>query len=225
MQRMAIVHTNLALVTPLGELSKEMLPEVEIVHIIDDDLLRYARRTGVDSHLTRRMCTYFQQAHDAGVDLILSACSSVGETVDIARQLVPTPILKIDEPMAYQAVERSGTVAVLATVESTLHPTCRLLERTAREAGKEIEVLRFLNDGALDYLVGGDVEKHDEMVTHIAEEAARQADVLLFAQGSMARLAPTLQKRLGKPVLSSPRAALAEAERLLVVAAEGKVRS
>lgn len=215
MQRVAVVHTNLSLIGPLSDLGNELLPGVELTHIVDDGLLPYARATGVDSYLIRRMCTYLEQASDAGVDLILSSCSSVGETIDVARKLVPTPILKIDEPMATQAIERGGVIAVLATVESTLHPTSRLLVRMAEESGRDIEVRRFLNDGALDHLLAGDAERHDEMVTSIAQEAAEEADVLVFAQGSMARLAPRLERELGKPVLSSPRSAMLEAARRL----------
>lgn len=215
MKSMVIVHTNLSLIGPLGDLATEFLPHAEITHIVDDSLLRHARAVGVDAYLVRRMCTYFEQASDSGADLILNACSSVGDTVDIAQQLIRTPILRIDEPMALDAVERGGVLAVLATVESTLHPTCRLLEAKGRELGRDVEVRRYLNDGALDYLIRGDTERHDAMVTEIAEEAAKEADIILFAQGSMARLGPSLERKLGIPVLTSPRSAMEEAARRL----------
>lgn len=215
MKMMTIVHTNMSLVGPLGDLATEILRGVGITHIVDDSLLRHARQVGVDAYLVRRMCTYFEQANDGGADLILSACSSVGDTVEIAQRLVPTPILRIDEPMAIEAVGRGGVIAVLATVESTLHPTCRLLEIKAREIGRDVEIRQYLNEGALDFLIQGDMERHDSMVTEIAEEAARDADVILFAQGSMARLGPALEQTLGKPVLTSPKSAVQEAARRL----------
>lgn len=98
MPRLGIVHTSFALVEPLGALARTMLPETELVNIVDDTLLTYVREHGVDEKLTRRMCLCFKGAVEAGADLILSACSSVGETVDVARTKIEVPILKIDEP-------------------------------------------------------------------------------------------------------------------------------
>src|SRR5436309_8451930 len=99
MPRLGIVHTSFALVEPLGALAREMLPGTAVVNIVDDTLLSYAREHGVDEQLARRMRRYFEAAEDAGVEMILNACSSVGETVDAARAQIGVPIVKIDEPM------------------------------------------------------------------------------------------------------------------------------
>lgn len=208
MSKVAIVHTNLSLIEPLGALAQRILPGVEVDHIVDDGLLRYARKRGVDEKLTQRMCAYFRLADEGGAEIILSACSSVGATVDVARKMLDTPILKIDEPMVEEAVERGGTIAVLATVSSTLHPTCQLIERVAKERRKEVTVKPYLHDGALDMLLRGDAEAHDTVVMKAAHEAAKDADVVLFAQGSMARLASRLKGGLAKPLLTSPESAM-----------------
>src|SRR5262245_40041614 len=144
MPRLGIVHTSFALVEPLGALARKLLPGTEIVNIVDDTLLPYARDHGVDEKLTRRLCHYFQSAVEAGADVILSACSSVGETVDVARTRIEVPILKIDEPMAEAAVAAGQRIAVLATVASTLGPTCRLLQAKADQLARSIELTPHL---------------------------------------------------------------------------------
>jgi glutamate racemase len=203
-----IVHTSFALVEPLKALAAEMLPGVRVVNIVDDTLLAYAREHGVDEKLTRRMCLFFQSAAEADADLILSACSTVGETVDAARPKIRVPILKIDEPMAEAAVASGRKIAVLATVASTLGPTCRLLEAKAAEAGARIELTPRLCEGAFDLLLAGRTEEHDRRVAEAVLEAEPNHDVILFAQASMARLVPALQGRIATPLLSSPAPAM-----------------
>jgi len=216
MARLGIIHTSFALVEPLNTLAKEMLPEsVDIVNVVDDTLLSYARQHGVDSKLKRRMYTYFQSAVWAGADVILNACSSVGETVDAARELIDVPILKIDEPMAEAAVAAGKRVAVHATVASTLGPTVRLLRAKAKEAGKEIEISERLCDGAFDLLVCGQTEQHDEAVSKDVLESAADHDVIVFAQASMARLVPMLEGKVSVPLLSSPKLAMGRLNEML----------
>lgn len=215
MPRLGIVHTSFALVEPLGALAREMLPGATVVNIVDDTLLSYAREHGVDDSLTRRMGLFFQGAVEAGADVILNACSTVGETVDAHRERITVPILKIDEAMAEQAVAAGRKIAVLATVASTLGPTCRLLEAKAQSAGTNVELSPRLCDGAFDLLLAGNTEAHDRMVADAVHTAALENDVIVFAQASMARLVAPLEKEIRVPLLSSPALALARVAEML----------
>src|SRR4051812_21214038 len=120
---LGIIHTSFALVDLLNDLVKQRLPDAKVVNIVDDTLLSYARRNGVDDVLRRRMKGYFGSAVDAGADIILNACSTVGETVDHVRNSISVPILKIDEAMAEKAVSLGRRIGIFATVSSTLGPT------------------------------------------------------------------------------------------------------
>jgi Asp/Glu/hydantoin racemase len=215
MPRLAIVHTSFALVEMLGALAREMLPQTTVVNIVDDTLLADAREHGVDESLTRRICRYFQGAEEAGADVILNACSTVGEPVDAARRQIRVPILKIDEPMAEAAVATGRRIAVLATVSSTLGPTCRLLEAKAREAGTTVELTPKLCEGAFELLQSGRAAEHDQRVTDAVRDAERDHDVIVFAQASMSRLVPDLEGRVGRPLLASPRLAMQRVAGLL----------
>ncbi len=221
MPMLSIVHTTFASVEPLNTVAQEALPGVYVMNIVDDDLVRYVQRVGVDARLTRRLFYCFVSAVEAGADVILSACSSVGEAVDVARRAISVPILKIDEPMAEEAVTRGHRIAVVATTKSTLDPTCRLLENKARERQADIVIVRRLCEGAFDLLLAGKLEEHDRVVTDVTLEAAKSNDVVLFAQASMVRLVPTLQKRIDVPLMSSPRPAMSRLQQMLAARAGG----
>lgn len=94
-------------------------------------------------------------------------------------------------------------IGIVATVATTLDPTERLILRKAHECGKRVATGRYLVDGAFDALMSGRADSHDAMVRTEIERAARESDVVVLAQGSMARLVPQLSVRA--PVLASPR--------------------
>jgi hypothetical protein len=80
-----------------------------------------------------------------------------------------------------------------------------LILRRAEAAGKKIELMSRLCEGAFDALMSGDAAKHDAMVATALKELSQQVDVIVLAQASMARVVDTLSaadKRV--PILASP---------------------
>lgn len=213
MKTLAIVHTSFALVDMFGHLAKEILPGVKIVNIVDDDLLPYAREHGIDDRLRSRMLQYFNSAVGAGADLILNACSTVGETVEAVRDEVSVDVVKVDEPMAEEAVRLGERVGILATVESTLGPTERLIAAKAAAVGREVRLDKQLCKGAFEKLIAGDKEGHDAIVTERAVATAKDYDVIVLAQASMSRLGQPLTEKTGVQVLTSPELAFRDLAR------------
>ncbi len=206
--KVVLIHTSPVSLNDLKALFKEIVPEVEMVNIIDDSLLEEVKKNGhVTPAIIRRMCTYVQAADSLHPDLIFNQCSSVGEAFDIARSQVSCKTLKIDEAMAEKAVELGERIGVVATVASTVAPSCRLVEKKAKKAGKNVTVTRYLVDGALDILMSGDVDKHNELVISAIRKAEKENDVVVLAQGSMTAILPLLGDT-SKPVLTSPRLAV-----------------
>jgi Asp/Glu/hydantoin racemase len=209
MRSVAVLHTSLVFVTVepvISDLLAELLPGVRIIHFIDSDVLaQVGRDTYVTPASAGRMVHLAQAAEAAGVDMIFSACSSLGPATDQARLVVETPIIKIDDAMAAEAVSLGTRIGVLATVPTTLGPSCDLVAFHAREVGKEVEVVQKLAAGAFDKLMAGDREGHDQIVSAAAAELAQDVDLIVCAQASMWRLAGALGAETGKPVLSSPR--------------------
>jgi Asp/Glu/hydantoin racemase len=206
MKTVYAIHTGFALVEPLKPLFAELLPAVRVVTLVDDSLLADVRAAGhLTPAVTRRLTGYGILAAASGADAIFNCCSSVGEAADLLARMVEIPVVKIDDRMARAAVEAGSRIGVLATVPTTLDPTERLIQRKAAEAGREVELRRYMVDGAFDALMGGDAAQHDALVLQAIEGAAADNDVVALAQGSMARLASRLPASIRIPVLSSPR--------------------
>jgi Asp/Glu/hydantoin racemase len=206
MKTVYAIHTGPVLVDVLKNLFPEILPDVRLVNVVDDSLLADVRSAGaLTPAVSRRIVEYGLIAASSGADAILNCCSSVGEAADVLGKLVNIPVVKIDDRMALRAVELGSRIAVMATLATTLDPTERLILRKAAESGREIHTKRYLADSAFDALIAGDTNRHDELVRTTIQQAMDENDVVVLAQGSMARLAPLVQGYSSVPVLSSPR--------------------
>lgn len=216
MKKIVMIHTSPVSLNDLKALVKEKMPDVELVNMIDDSLLEEVKSNGgITPFIISRMMTYVQTANQMKPDLIFNQCSSVGEAFDIAKKGTSVPTLKIDEAMAEKAVSLGTKIAVIATVASTMKPSCNLVRTKAKEAGKEVEVKEYLVNGALDILMKeNNVEKHNQLVLQEIEKAQKECDVIVLAQGSMTAILPYLKDTV-KPVLTSPELAIERAKEML----------
>lgn len=221
MPTLALVHTVASLVPVFERLAHEIVPDVETFNIVDESLLRTTIREGRLSPATaRRLAGYVASAEAAGADAVLVTCSSVGAAVEAARPLTGVPVLRVDEPMADEAVavagRARGRIGVLGTLRTTLEPTADLVRSRATAAGSSVEVVERLAEGAFEALNAGGTETHDRLVTDALEALAGDVDVVVLAQASMARVVDALAPgTVSVPVLSSPRLALERAARVL----------
>lgn len=208
-KKIAILHTSFVFVSVepvINDLIAELIPDAEVVHFVDSDVLAtVVREQGISSNSEARMTHLAQAAEAAGADIIFSACSSLGPALDVAARSVHTPVVKIDDAMAMRAAREGTRIGVLATVPTTLGPTSDLIQAKADDIGRSITLEQRLCEGAFDVLMSGDREKHDEMVTEQAADLAKNVDMIVLAQASMSRLAGVLQENTKLPVLSSPR--------------------
>jgi Asp/Glu/hydantoin racemase len=211
------VHTVLGLPPTFADLAQELVPDADVFHIVDETLLGITRRTGSLTPATRRrVLGYVESAAEAGADLVVVTCSSIGPAVDASHEFVDVPVLRIDEPMADEAVRLGSRIGVVATLATTLQPTADLVARRAREASKDIEVVARVCDGAFDALSAGDRERHDELVREGLRGLIVDVDVVVLAQASMARVVETLaDDERSVPILSSPRLGMQRVAELL----------
>lgn len=203
-KKIAIVHTSLVSHKVLNDMFSSFAPDIKVYNIVDDSLLAEVSEAGhITPNLVNRMCKYFDTAASLGVDLIFNQCSSVGGAAEIAANTVDVPVLRIDEPMARKAVQLGHRIAVIATVGSTVKPSCDIVTRVAKEADVDVEVVPYLVDGALNVLMTQGQAAHNALVKDTVKKAADECDVVVLAQGSMIVLLPDLED-IKKPVLSSP---------------------
>ena len=216
MTKIAIIHTTSATVEPLKALASEVVMDCELVNFVDDSILPQLAKNGGDvSEVEERLIHYARFAEQVGADIILEACSSVGELVPRMRAAVSIPVVRIDEAMAEEAVQRGISVGVAATLATTLQPTTRLLRQKAQASGRQVDVRPLLIEGAYQKLMAGDREGHDSLLVEKLQELARVTDVIVLAQASMARVLPRLSAEEQDKVLVSPPRAMAQVKSLL----------
>ena len=207
---LGLIHTSATLVPVFQQLCNQYLPGVQVFNIVDDSLIKNVIKCGeLRPDTARRVVDYAASAEAAGADFILYTCSSIGAAVETAATLTTTPVLRVDQPMADKAIHIGKKIGVIATLSTTLNPTTDLVRRRATIAGKEVQVISKLCDGAFDALMSGDTATHDSMVAAVLKELCSQVDVIVLAQASMARVVDNLSEADKKvPILSSPSIAI-----------------
>lgn len=208
---LGLVHTSATLVPVFQELCKQYIPHVNVFNIVDDSLIKQVISRGeLRADTARRVVNYAGSAESAGADYIMFTCSSIGAAVEAAADLTQVPVLRVDQPMADQAVATGSRIGVIATLPTTLAPTSDLVQRRAAVVGKDIQLKAVLCEGAFEALMGGNPALHDQMVAKALKELSTQVDVIVLAQASMARVVDTLsESEKIVPILASPPIAMA----------------
>lgn len=214
---LALIHTGTFLAPVFGELVKELIPEVKVFNIVDESLLNNTIAEGRLTPLTaRRLAGYVESAEEAGADVIMVTCSSVGAAVDAARPFAGVPLLRVDQAMADEAVRVGRRIGVIATLPTTLKPTAELVRARAAAQGREVQIVEKLCEGAFEAVSAGDGATHDRIVAAGLRELMGEVDAILLAQASMARVVQTLApEEKTTPIFSSPRLGVEAARRAL----------
>jgi Asp/Glu/hydantoin racemase len=204
------------MVEPTRQLFTRHLPDVRLIHIVDDSLIQDVISAGeVTPVVKKRLWNYFNAAMDAGADVILNTCSSVGDVALEAKKVLEIPLVKIDDAMAEKAVAGSSSIGVLATLPTAISPTVRLIRHFAGKVDKRVQVTECLAPGAFQAIIAGDQETHDRLVLEAARVIADQVDLFVLAQGSMARLEDQIAATTGNKVLSSPESGVLKVKEVL----------
>jgi Asp/Glu/hydantoin racemase len=217
---LVFIHTVPPLVDVFNRLGAELLPGVELTHIVDEPLRTLERQP---DHLTEeilaRLESHIALAERVGASATLVTCSTLSPIVAQVRPKFTIPVMAIDEAMVDQAVATGSRIGVVATAASTLEPTGQLLQARAGVLGKEVEVDTVLAENALPALLAGDSTTHDSLVKGAVLEMSQRVDVIVLAQASMARALDAMsESERGVPVLSSPHLALEQVGHYLTTA-------
>jgi Asp/Glu/hydantoin racemase len=214
---LALIHTGTFLVQVFAGLVKEELADVKVFNIVDESLLDNTIAAGHMTPLTaRRLAGYIESAEEAGADVIMVTCSSVGPAVDAARPFAGVPLLRVDEAMADAAVREGRRIGVIATLPTTLQPTADLVRARAEAQGRDVKIVEKLCKGAFEAVSSGDGATHDRLVATGLRELMPQVDAIVLAQASMARVVDSLSpEEKTAPIFSSPRLGVEAAKKAL----------
>jgi hypothetical protein len=209
--RIALIHALRQSPPPIEEAFARLWPEAQLCNLLDESLSSDLARTGrLDEAMHQRFLTLGRYARDAGAEAILFTCSAFGSCIDrVSADLAPMVVHKPNQGMFAEAVARGGRIGLVVSFRPSQ-------DSLMAEFPAGADVTPIFVPGALDALARGDGEAHDRLTA----EAAANTDVDLFALGqfSLARAAERVRQATGKPVLTTPDAAVRELARSLGVA-------
>jgi len=191
-------------------LCRDRLPDVKVTQIINESMIKDTIEAGrVRQPTIDALITFADASFKMGTELVMVTCTSIGPAVDLIQSHFQKPVLRVDEPMAEAAVAKGRRIGVATTLRTSLEPAAEILHRKAREAGKQVELVECLCEGAFEALMMGDAEAHDALVSKAMINKLGDVDVIVLAQASMARVVDRLPRgALTAPVLSSPELAM-----------------
>jgi len=195
---LGIIHAAVFTSQTVQPYAQELLPGVEVMHLGDDTVQRdnLSAPVGTIPKVNFfKFATYARFLEEAGVNMILLACSTFNQAVEHARPMISVPMLQIDRPMMDLAVKQGRKIGLLATLPSTVPSSERLLRQAAADAGREIEVKTILNAEAFKALRAGDPARHNRMLLEDIEALSREVDAIVMAQVSMS----VLERELANP--------------------------
>src|SRR5689334_3456764 len=177
---LGIIHAVNLTIRAMQPFLEKFIPDIEIVHLCDDTIQRDNIKAGVGVIPKANYFKFAQYAHnleEAGVDMILLACSTFNYAAELARPMINIPIMQIDRPMMEMAVCQGKRVGLLATLATTVPSSERLLRIVAGEKKKDIEIVTVLREEAFRAIQRGDSATHNSMLLEEIDRLSKEVDV------------------------------------------------
>ncbi|MDD5013606.1 MAG: aspartate/glutamate racemase family protein [Atribacterota bacterium] len=213
---LVLIHNSMVLINQLNEICQQLISHIKVINLIDESLLRDIINLGkVNQKMIKRICFYVISSEEFGADAVMMTCSSLSETVDVAKNLVKISVLKIDEPMAIEAVNYAQNIGVIGTLRSVVGPSKRLIEMKAKEMNKKVNIESIVCEEAFNALIKGEKEKHNQLILQEANQIIKKVEIIVLAQGSMATFGPILASKTGLKVLTCLESGIRAAGKLL----------
>ncbi len=215
--RIGLVHALHASIAPIEAAFSRLWPEVETVSLYDQSLYAdFNKAGGVTPEVSRRIESLLRFSAESGARAILFTGSLFGEPVEAARERLEVPVLTAYEAMIEEAFlgKSHPRLGLLATAAGTADMMSTDIAEYAALKGLDYELDARTIAGAIDALLWGDREEHDELVLAAAADLGA-CDVLMLAQFSMAPVVHRVPELPGRRVLTSPGSAVAKLKRLL----------
>ncbi|MEV6652964.1 arylsulfatase [Streptomyces sp. NPDC051219] len=218
-----LLHTSPVHVPVFDALAEADHPGLGLRHLVHEELLDRARTDGPHA-VAADIRAVLGTAVAGGATAFLCTCSTIGGVAEAAASAIGAPVLRVDRPMAADAVAAAPgrpvvRIVVIAALRSTLEPTVALIREEAARAGRSADVRTRLAEGAWERFETGDRTGYLGVVAETVNAVHAEADAIVLAQASMAAAATMAAP--GVPVLSSPRPGLRAAAGIVRSCASG----
>ena len=173
----------------------------DVAHLLDGSLyLDRSRGTADDAELASRIDRLVKYSAATGAEGIIFTGSFFGEAVKRARDGMSIPVLTSFDGIVERALGLDQPLHILATAPDSATLLSVEIEREATGRSQQVSISRAAVPGAMDALIGGDVERHDNLVLEAVTSADSKA-AILFAQFSMERILPRSAAARSQPVI------------------------
>ncbi len=202
--RVAQLHTSGVHVATFDKLFGEFCSEVELEHIVAEDLLLEAQRLGPSNPLVvERVQKVMIQAGHSAASVVVCTCSTIGGAAEHTDSGGLFKVMRIDRAMADRAVILGPRILIVAALGSTLTPTYLLVEESANALGLEVKIETLHVKSAWKFFLEDQQNHYIEEIVSGVKRGLGEANVVILAQASMAQAAGALAG-IGVEVLSSP---------------------
>lgn len=200
---LAFLHTAPSNVETCRLLLDALAPGLVATHAVLDGVLAGAVETGsVTEDMRHETEAAIRGLAADGATLIVCTCSTIGGVAE-ATAIPGVRVMRIDRPMAEQAVASGRRILVAATLRSTLPPTMALIRQVAMGARRQADTAEVLCGDAWPHFERGDRAAYAQAIADAVTGVARATDIVVLAQASMAGAAELLRRR-GIEALGSP---------------------
>lgn len=200
---LVFMHTSPSHIATFNHLRDELAPAWNIGHVVREDLLCAVRKAGqVTTAVEIKLGEALHKIASAGAKRIVCTCSTLGGVAE-RTQIEGAKVMRIDRPMVREAAAIGGRIAVCAVLSETVGPTMSLVDEEVTRIGHAADVQSHIFDGAWEDFRAGRQQDYYEGIAARLRAVARDADVVVLAQASMAPAAD-LCTDLNVPILSSP---------------------
>jgi len=211
----ALVSSTRAVFGPMEAAFREVFPEAQVLHLLDETLIEdFRREGGLSPHSRHKALQMALTAQEAGVDGILVTCSTLSPSVDDFRPFLKIPVVKIDEPVIEEVVRKAEKIGLLATAETVLKSVEPLVMKKALEFGRKISVRRFIR-GDIWPLLQKDPAAFYRAIAEAATEAAQECQAVILTQVSIAPGRDFVEEKVREKVFASPTYAVQALRKIL----------
>ncbi len=206
--RIALIHATPVSIEPIRQAFAELWQDAGTMNIMDDSLGVDLKTAGqMTRQITARIVLLAEYGYASGADGILFTCSAFGTAIAEAKSRMPVPVLTPHEAMLEEALQTGSRIGLLATFGPTINALERELMELAAPMHRQVELAAVLREDAYTALLGGDINRHNQLLQQAAQDLSG-CDVVMLAQFSTSLAYNAVSEVLDCPVLTSPRSAV-----------------
>jgi Asp/Glu/hydantoin racemase len=212
--RIALIHALAMSIPPVAQSFKQLWPEAETFNVLDDALSSdRARDKDLTPAIIERISQLGRYAMKCDANGILYSCSAFGPAIDAVARWSAIPVLKPNEAMFEEALQKGGRTGLLLTFQPSAESM--KVEFKEQAAGRKFELEVIVVPEAMAALQKGNAEEQNRLLAEAAAKAG-PFDALMLGQFSMAPARGAVQAAVKCPVLTSPDSAVRKLRGLLV---------